>query len=134
VAVIRLSLVAFALLVAALAADRDLAGKHAGEWKSSGSGNGGDIKFTLEPGANGEWKCELTFGLGGESVKTTMRSAKVQDSKIDLTYDFDALGATLRSHVTGEWKGDGFRGEYQTTSVGDGSPVDAGTWTASRAK
>jgi hypothetical protein len=129
-----MSWVVFALLAAALAADRDLAGKFAGEWRSAGGGNGGDIRFTLEPSADAVWKCELSFGLMGESVKTTMRSAKLKDSKVDLTYDFDVAGTVLRSHVTGEWKDDAFRGEYQTTSVGDGAAVDSGTWSATRAK
>jgi hypothetical protein len=126
--------VVLTLLASVLAADRDLAGKYAGEWKSTGGGNGGDIRFTLEPGADAAWKCELSFGLMGESVKTTMRSAKLKDSKVDLTYDFDVAGTVLRSHVAGEWKDDKFTGEYQTTSVGDGAAVDSGTWSATRAK
>ena len=115
----------------AFAADSDLAGKHAGEWKSNSSDVGGPIRFTLEA-AGGTWKCDLSFGLNGADVKTTMKTVKVQGSKIELLYDFDAGGMTLTSHVTGEWNGSGFKGNYDTT--GGGVPVDSGTWSASRAK
>jgi hypothetical protein len=80
------------------------------------------------------WKCELTFGLQGTDVKTAMREVKVQDAKVEFTYDFDVQGATLRSHVYGEWNGTAFAGKYDTTSVPDGSAIDNGTWSASRVK
>jgi len=120
------------LLLPAFAADTDIAGKHAGEWKSSSSDVGGPIRFTLEGAAGGAWKCELSFGLNGADVKTTMKTVKVEGSKIELLYDFDAGGMTLTSHVTGEWNGSGFKGSYDTT--GGGVPVDSGSWSASKAK
>src|ERR1051326_7823594 len=95
----KLALCLVILLSVAIAADRGLAGKYAGDWKSN-SGDGGAIRFTLD-GPHGEaWKCDLMFVLSGTDVKTTMREVKVQETKIDLLYDFDAAGNTLRSHVT----------------------------------
>ena len=73
------------------------------------------------------------FTLEGSDVKTTMRQMKLQDSKLDLTYDFEIQGASLRSHLTGEWNGSVFKGRYETT-LADGAGVDQGTWSASRAK
>lgn len=120
------------LLTAAIGADRGLAGKYVGEWKSSGSDIGGSVRFSLD-GPNAEtWKCDLTFALNGADVKTTMREVKVQNTKIELTYDFDAGGTTLRSHITGNWDGTTFKGNYDTTA--GGVPIDNGTWTAVRDK
>src|SRR5579864_1954473 len=127
----QLTVFLLVLLTAAIAADRDLAGKHAGEWK--GASGGGAIRFTLETGADGVWKCDLSFALGDADVKTTMREVKVKDSKVELTYDFDVQGITARSHVTGEWNGTSFSGTYQTT-LPDGSTLDSGTWNASPVK
>src|SRR5690349_11884527 len=85
-------------IFAAFAADRDLAGRYAGEWKSGASGNGGAIRLTLEA-AGGGWKSEVTFALDGADVKTTMREVKVQDGKIELAYDFEVQGVTARSRI-----------------------------------
>ena len=120
------------LLVAAYAADRDLAGHFAGDWSSSSSGVGGGFQLSLDPSADGAWKCEVTFALMGEQVKTTMRQVKVEGSKLDVTYDFTFQGAGLRSHITGTWNGKGFDGTYQTTAVEGGAQVDDGKWSAAR--
>jgi len=69
----------------------------------------------------------------GVDIKTTTHQIKLQDSKLDVSYDFEAPGARLRSHMTGEWNGSVFQGRYET-SVIDGDAIDAGTWSASRAK
>jgi hypothetical protein len=127
----RLAVCLAFLLIATAVAEPGLAGKYVGEWKSSGS-NGGAIRFTLD-GPHAEiWHADLTFVLGGAEVPTVMRDVKVKVSNIDLTYDFDTQGATLRSHVTGDWDGAAFKGKYETTA--GGTPVDSGTWTAVREK
>ena len=115
-----------------MAADTNLGGRYAGEWKSSASGSGGAIRFTLTNA--GTWKCDLSFTLDALDVPTTMREVKVQDNRVELTYDFDVEGTGLRSHVTGEWNGTAFRGKYQS-GLSDGSQaVDEGTWSAEKAK
>jgi hypothetical protein len=122
----------FVFLLIASAADRDLAGRYAGEWKSSGSGGNGSFRLSLEPAPDGTWKCEVTFTFAGDDVKTIMREVKVEQSKLDVSYDFDLMGNTLRSRITGEWNGKAFDGKYQTT--GGGAAVDDGVWNAARAK
>ena len=130
----RLITVLLVLIAAAFAADRDLAGRFAGEWKSASSENGGAIQFALDPQEGAAWKCDLTFFLDSGEVKTVMREVKLQDGKLELAYDFDVQGTTLRSHIKGAWDGATFRGTYETT-VSDGSQqVDSGSWSASRKK
>jgi hypothetical protein len=117
------------LVLAGYCADRDLAGRYAGEWKSDSSGNGGAIRMTLDTAPDGTWKCEASFTLDGGEVKTTTHQIKLQDAKLDLSYDFEVQGANLRSRITGEWNGSVFKGRYETTVI-DGAGVDAGTWSA----
>jgi hypothetical protein len=130
----RTIMMAAMLLAAALwAADKDLEGGYAGEWKSGASGNGGAIRFTLEP-AGSAWKGTVVFALDGTDVPCTMRSVKLQDGKVELVYDFDVQNYSLRSKVSGAWNGSEFRGAYETTSVDGSQSVDAGTWSAKRTK
>lgn len=121
------------LVLGGYCADRDLAGRYSGEWKSEWSGNGGALHMNLEAGADGSWKCEAGFSLDGSDIKTTTHQIKLQDSKLDVSYDFEIQGASLRSHMTGEWNGSMFKGRYETALIG-GDGVDAGTWSAGRTK
>jgi hypothetical protein len=128
-----LTLLLLVPLLLLLAADTDLAGRFAGDWKSV-SGNGGQFRMSLEPKPEGSWKCEVTFTLAGEEVKTTMREVKVEQAKLTAAYDFEVQGSTLRSRITGQWNGRALEGQYQTTVVDGGAAVDSGTWNAARAK
>src|SRR5437016_11792519 len=131
----RYFMVSLLLLVwTAQAADRDLAGRYAGDWKSNNSGVSGSIHMSLEPSAGGTWKCEVSFTLEGAEVTTIMRTAKIEQSKLDVSYDFTFQGTVLRSRITGTWNGKAFDGQYQTTAVESGDPVDDGTWSAARGK
>jgi hypothetical protein len=124
----------FVLLMIASGADRDLAGRYAGEWKSNSAGGGGAFRLSLESAPDGVWKLDVVFKYAGEDVKTIARQVKVDQSKLEASYDFDLLGNTLRSKITGELKGAAFDGHYQTTAVDGGAAVDEGTWSAARAK
>jgi hypothetical protein len=123
-----------ACLMMASAADSGLAGRYAGEWKSGGGSGGGNFRISLEPGADGAWKCEITFTYAGADVKTGMREVKVDQSKLEAAYDFDLMGNSLRSRITGELQGNVFDGRYKTTSGEGGDAVDEGTWSATRAR
>jgi hypothetical protein len=63
-----------------------------------------------------------------------MRQVKVEQSKLEAAYDFDLLGNTLRSRITGEWNGKALDGKYQTTAADGGTAVDDGVWSAARVK
>src|SRR5882724_6611871 len=123
----------FVLLMIASGADRDLAGRYAGEWKSNSAGGGGAFRLSLDQSPDGAWKLDVVFTYAGAEVKTIVREVKVGQSKLDASYDFDLLGTTLRSKITGELKGTAFEGRYQTTTVDGAAVADEGTWTAARA-
>lgn len=108
----------------------EIAGHYRGEWK--GAAGSGTFRLSLEAAAGGAWKCEVTFTLNGEELKTTVRQCDVKESKLETAYDFDAQGLTLRSHTTGQWKAGSFEGTYRTTTTDGSTEVDQGTWTAAR--
>lgn len=107
-----------------------IAGHYRGEWK--GAAGSGTFRLSLEGAAGGAWKCDVTFTLNGEELKTTVRQCDVKESKLDTVYDFDTQGLALRSHTTGQWKARGFEGTYRTTTTDGSTEVDQGTWTAAR--
>ena len=129
-----LSLIFLSAVLLVRAADTGMAGSYPGEWKSDSSGNGGVFHMTLSTAAGDALKCEISFMLSGEEVKTKMQSFKFENSQIEVAYDFDVQGATARSKLTGKWDGKAFAGRYQTTVVDSGDSVDAGAWSASRSK
>lgn len=114
---------------ASRAAGATIAGQYSGRYQG---GSSGTFSLKLERGTSGGWKCEVTFTLSGEAVKTTMRQCQADPSKIEAAYDFDAQGFTLRSHITGQWKAKGLEGSYKTTTADGSAEVDQGTWSASR--
>ena len=63
----------FALLMIATAADRDLAGRYAGEWKSSSGSGDGAIRLSLDSAPDGAWKLDVVFTFAGADVKTIVR-------------------------------------------------------------
>lgn len=104
-----------------------LGGTYKGDF--TGGGASGDFTISLA-NTGGDWKAEVSFGLGGETVKTKVTSLKVDGSKILVVYQFELQGAELESTVTGELKENTITGEYHTKAVADGSAVDQGTWKA----
>jgi hypothetical protein len=129
----RFTLWMLLLVLGAFSADRNLAGRYTGEWKSGSADFSGAIRMTLAMTPDGSWTSETTFTVDGADVPTTTHQMKLQDSKLDASYNFEAQGTKLRCHMTGQWDGNAFKGHYET-SVIDGDTVDAGTWSASRAK
>jgi hypothetical protein len=118
-----LGLVAALVLFAA-----GLAGTYKGTFSGS-SGSSGDITVSLTQSGS-EWKSEVTFTLGGETVKTKVTSVKVTGAKFTVVYTFDLQGTVLESTVAGELKDGTISGDYHTKALADGSAVDDGTWKA----
>lgn len=113
----------------ASSAGGSIAGHYSGQYQG---GSSGTFSLKLEPASGGAWKCEVTFALAGENVKTTMRQCQADPSKIEAVYDFDAQGFSLRSHIIGQWNPKGVEGSYKTTTTDGSADVDQGVWSASR--
>jgi hypothetical protein len=119
------------LTALAFAADRDLAGGYAGEWKSGTSGTGGAIHFALTPSNDG-WTGDAGFTYGGAEVPCKTVSVKLKDGKLEMVFDYLLQDAPLRSTLKGEWKDGQFSGTYESAGADGTQGVDAGTWSAKR--
>lgn len=122
---LRLSL-AFLLLLSLLAA---AAGAYSGTWASSENNAEGSIAIRLaEPP-------EVSFTLGGESVKTKVLSSKQEaGGSFQIAYEFELQGTRLISTLNGTAAGEKVEGRYTTKTAEGGTPVDAGTFKAAAAK
>jgi hypothetical protein len=129
-----LSLILLSSVLLIRAADTGMAGPYAGQWKSDSSGDGGTLQMALTAAPGDAWKCDISFTLTGEEVKTKIQSFKFENSQLDVAYDFEVQGVIARSKLTGKWDGKSFTGRYQTTVVDSGDGLDAGTWNAARSK
>jgi hypothetical protein len=82
----------------------------------------------------GDWKSTVGFTLDGTEVRCTPRTTKFQDGKLDLAYDFEIQGVSLRSKLKGEWTGTEMKGSYETDTTDGSQNVDSGSWTVTRKK
>src|SRR5438477_6626336 len=120
----------FLVAAAALFAD-GVSGTYKGSYSGS-AGASGDFVVSFNKADNGDWKSEVTFTLGGETVKTKITSLQVDGAKVKIVYQFDLQGTALESTVTGELNGATLEGAYHTKVVTDASAVDDGTWKATQ--
>lgn len=123
----RIAILALFTLSLSLSADPLAGGKYTGKWEGT-SGGSGDFRMTLTPADAGKWTAEVSFTLGGQDVKCTVKSISVTDSKLQVVYTFDLQGNVLESTVEGALTGKKLGGKYKTRAVGDGTAVDEGTW------
>src|SRR6185436_11690583 len=105
--------------------------RYTGEWKSTSGDGGGSFRMNLVA-ADGGWKWEVTFTYAGQEVKTTPGPVKLEQSKIEGSYDFDLQGFALRSKLTGQWNGKTFEGKYQSGAPDGSATVDEGTWSTAK--
>ncbi|MBI3473670.1 MAG: hypothetical protein HY013_20130 [Candidatus Solibacter usitatus] len=124
------TLLGLLLIGAALAADSQISGTYSGAW--TGSTAGGSFEMIFTKGEGSKPACEVTFGLGDNQVKTTVKRLVVEGAKVEVTYEFDLGGNKLESTVNGELSGDTLAGKYKTKTVPEGNPVDEGEWKAKK--
>ncbi len=110
-----------------------LAGTYKGSYNGS-AGASGDFVVALTKAENGDWKSEVSFSLGGETVKTKVTALEVNGAKVKIVYTFDLQGTVLESTVNGELKESTLEGTYHTKAAADGSAVDDGTWKATQSR
>jgi hypothetical protein len=109
-------------------AARGLVGQYKGSWKSADDTTG-DLRFGFSQNGEGHWVAEATFTFEGTTVPTRMKTVRVEGTKIELLFEWDADGNVAHSKVTGELKGDKLEGNYVT---GGGAGETRGTWTVTR--
>jgi hypothetical protein len=111
------------MLSAAVAASP--AGSYTGKW--FGASAEGDFKLALSQTEKGEWVADVSFTYGDSDIKCKTVSVKVDDTGIELVYEFQIADMQARSTVTGDIKGSKMSGRYHTKAP-DGTGVDEGTW------
>lgn len=129
---VRTGLVLLALVVCSPAAEKQWAGTYLGDWISTIGGVKGSFRMTLRQDAAGKWECDVMFTMGDREVKTTVKSLRVGDSKIEVSYEYDLSDIRLMSEITGELAENQLEGRYQAKTVPDGTPIDEGTWKSTR--
>ena len=122
----RITIAAALCAMTSLAA-ADLSGTYKGTWSGASSG---DFVISLKPDDNGAWKSDVTFTIEGQEVKCHVTSVKVDESKVEVVYDFAFGDTKLQSTVNGQLNGKTLEGTYKTKTLDDGSAVDEGTWNA----
>ena len=120
------------LLLMAGALCADVTGRYSGTWTSDATGGGGKIEMSFEPGASGEWNSTSSFTYQGQEVRTKTVSSKVTGDQIEVIFEYDIDGLTLRSKMLGSLSGSTIKGKYVSSSTSDNSQVDAGAWEATR--
>ncbi len=118
----------------AAGAEAPWAGVYQGDWASDASGVRGGFRMTLKAAGEGKWLGEVTFTIAEMEFKTTVKSLKIEGTKIEMSYEYE-LGdgaGRLMSTITGGLEGAKVEGRYQAKSVPDGGVVDEGVWKAAR--
>ena len=83
------------------------------------------MKLKIEK-ADGKWKAEAGFDIGGTDVPCTVKSLKIDGDAIEVEYDWDFQGAKVTSHLTGKRKDRAMDGTYKAGSADQA--VGTGTW------
>ena len=84
----------------------------------------------LSSAGEGKWQCEVMFTMGERKVETTVKTLRVGEKTIEVSYEFDLGDSRLMSTINGDLTDNKLEGRYQTKSVPDGTPVDEGVWKA----
>lgn len=101
------------------------AGSYAGEWKGPDSTSGA-IELKLAPASATGWSAEMAFTFEGTRVPTKFKSARVEGSKVELTFSWEVDGKTTVCQLTGDLNESRLEGRYKTDTSGEG------TWSARR--
>lgn len=109
-----------------------VAGTYDGKWSGS-DGMAGEFKIALTQGAGGVWNAKVGISYQGDSIPTTMKTIKVEGSKVETVYDFEAEGARSTVKMAGEVVGDVLAGTYEVSNA-RGRVTATGKWTSTRAK
>jgi hypothetical protein len=105
-----------------------VAGEYTGTWSGREESTGA-LRIKLWQDASAVWLAEVMFTYEGADVPTTMKSVKVEGTKVELVFSWVVQGTAAESRVTGELTGDVLEGIYQNTT--QEGPA-RGTWKVKR--
>jgi hypothetical protein len=105
-------------------------GRYMGKWE--GSSASGKVEITITGTEGQPTSAEVVFTYEDQRVPTKLREFKAAGAAVEIVYDYDLGGTTLRSALKGEVKDKKVAGTYVATVATTGDSVDRGTWEAER--
>jgi hypothetical protein len=121
---LRFVLLVILFAAAALAQDKLTLGVYKGAW--IGPSGGGDFIVTIKDDGKGGLTADLSLTAGGEALTGKVTSSKVDGARVEIVYDLDVQGATLKILIQGTLSGKTLSGTWKSTA--EGQSVDEGTW------
>jgi hypothetical protein len=118
-------------IAAVAAAPAGPAGAFEGEYVSGGSGAAGKLRIQLRE-EGGKWSAQVSAAYNGADLPCKVVNVEVKDSKLVLTFSTEVEGGGLQVALNGTLTGDNWSGTYEATAMSNGSPMDSGSWKASR--
>jgi hypothetical protein len=105
-------------------------GRYLGKWE--GSSASGKVEITIT-GTDGQpTSADVVFTYQDQRVPTKLREFKAAGAAVEIVYDYDLGGTTLRSALKGEVSDKKVSGTYVASVANTGDSVDRGTWQAER--
>jgi hypothetical protein len=105
-------------------------GRYLGKYE--GSSSSGKVEMTVTGNDEQPRSVDVVFTYNDQRVPTKLREFKAAGAAVEIVYDYDLGGTTLRSAVKGEVKDKKVTGTYVATVANTGDAVDQGTWQAER--
>jgi hypothetical protein len=100
------------------------AGQYAGTWASDAGINSGKVNVTITESGDGQFN----FTYQDQVIKPKKVTTKVSEDQVDFICEVDLEGLRISTAFHGTVTGRMLAGKYRTTSVDDGSELDAGSW------
>jgi hypothetical protein len=105
-------------------------GRYLGKWE--GGSASGKLELTVTGTEGQPVSAEVVFTYQDQRVPTQLRVFKAAGAAIEIVYDYELGGTTLRSSLKGEVRDKKITGTYVATVANTGDGVDRGTWEAER--
>lgn len=110
------------------AAPPTAAGEFIGEWRGQDQSTGA-LRLKLTAGKDGGWAGSVVFTYGTVDIPTTVKSVRVDGSRLEAVFAWEIEGTAASTKLIGELKGDRLEGTYDSTTA---EGAAAGTWKANR--
>ena len=105
-------------------------GRYLGKWE--GSSASGKVEITITGTVDQPVSADVVFTYQDQRVPTKLLEFRTAGAAVEIVYEYDLGGTTLRSALKGEVKDKRLAGTYVATVANTGDSVDRGSWEASR--